>query len=142
LTTGDLAKPFPKLRQELLAALQTAEGRIREEIEQAAAVGPLICNAVQESLRIIGSALLLALPFASGAQPRRSMTTLLVDFLAIRKLFRFDASGITKGLASPLETFQRRTDQRRSPRHHEKLRRAHEARLRRESKRAARRTSR
>ena len=142
LATGDLAKPFPKLRQELLAALQSAEGRIREEIEQAAPVGPLIWNAVQESLRIIGSALFLALAFASAAQPRGSMTTLLVDFLAIREFFRFDASGITKGLARSLETFKRRTDQRRSLRHHEKLRRAHEGRLRREAKRTARRTSR
>ncbi len=142
LAAGDLEKPFPKLRQELLAALQTAEARIREEVERAAPLGPLIWNAVQESLRIIGSALFLAVAFASGAQPRGSMKTLLVDFLAIGEFFRIDTSGIRRGWAQSLSTFKRRTDQRRSLRHHEKLRRAHEAKRRREAKKTARRDSR
>jgi hypothetical protein len=141
LEPGDLAKPFPKLRGELLAALQTAESRVRNEIDQAIPMGPLIWNAVQESLRIIGSALFLAFAFASGAQPRGSMKTLLVDFLSLKEFFQPDVSGISKGFASSFADFKRRNDQRRSLKHHEKLRRDHEAKLRREAKKAERRAS-
>lgn len=141
LGTGDLAKPFPQLREELLEALQTAERRVRKEIDQSAPIGPLIWNAVQESLRIIGSALFLALAFASGAQRRGSMKTLLVDFLSIREMFRLDVSGVSRGFASSFQDFKRRNDQRRSLKHHERLRRAHEAKLRQSAKKAERRAS-
>jgi len=141
LEAGDLAKPFPKLRGELLSALQTAEGRVRTEIDRATPLGPLIWDAVQESLRIIGSALFLAFAFAAGAQPRGSMKTLLVDFLSLREVFQPDVSGLRRGFASSFADFRRRNDQRRSLKHHDRLRREHEARLRREAKKAERRAS-
>jgi hypothetical protein len=56
---------------ELLAALQSAERRLRSKIDQANPIGPLIWNAVQESLRSIGSALFLAFAFASMCRPGR-----------------------------------------------------------------------
>ncbi len=82
LTAADLAKPMPQLRQDLLAALKSAEAAMPARIEQATPLGPLAWNALRDGLRLIGSALLMAVAFAAGAQGSSSSRTLLVRLVS------------------------------------------------------------
>lgn len=81
LTAADLAKPMPQLRQDLLAALRNAEAAMPATIEQATPLAPLVWAAFRDALRLMGSALLMAVAFAAGAQGRGSSRTLLTQLL-------------------------------------------------------------
>ncbi len=88
LTAADLAKPMPQLRQDLLAALRQAEAAMPANIQQATPLAPLAWAAFRDGLRLIGSALLMAVAFAAGAQGRSSSRTLLARLLAFYRSMR------------------------------------------------------
>ncbi|KEF42044.1 MAG: hypothetical protein ER33_07950 [Cyanobium sp. CACIAM 14] len=88
LAPAELAKPMPRLRQDLLAALRSAEASVPARIEQATPLGPLVWAAVRDGLRLGGSALLMALAFAAGAQERRASRTLLMRLLGFIRSVR------------------------------------------------------
>jgi hypothetical protein len=81
LTAADLAKPVPLLRQDLLVALQGVEAALPDRIAQATPLAPLVWEALRDGLRLIGSALLMAVVFAAGAQRRGASRTLLEQLL-------------------------------------------------------------
>ncbi len=88
LTAADLAKPMPRLRQDLLAALRQAEAAMPANIEQATPLPPLVWAALADGLRLNGSALLMAVAFAAGAQGRGSSRTLLARLLMVWRSVR------------------------------------------------------
>jgi hypothetical protein len=88
LTAADLAKPMPVLRQDLLVALQAAEAALPARIAQATPLAPLVWEALRDGLRLVGSALLMALAFAAGAQRRGATRTLLERLLAFTRSVR------------------------------------------------------
>jgi hypothetical protein len=88
LSAADLAKPMPQLRQDLLAALRQAEAAMPANIQQATPLAPLVWAAFRDGLRLIGSALLMAVAFAAGAQDRTSSRTLLTRLLMVWRSVR------------------------------------------------------
>ena len=83
LTAADLAKPMPQLRQDLLAALRQAESAMPASIQQATPLSPMVWASLRDGLRLIGSAVLMAVAFAAGAQERNSTRTLLTRLFSV-----------------------------------------------------------
>ena len=88
LTNADLAKPMPQLRRDLLDALRRAEAAMPARIDQATPLQPLVWGVLRDGLRLMGSALVMALAFAAGAQSRHSSRTLLTRLLDRRRSLR------------------------------------------------------
>jgi hypothetical protein len=88
LTAADLAKPMPRLRQDLLVALRQAEAAMPANIEQATPLAPLVWTTLGDGLRLNGSALLMAVAFAAGAQGRTSSRTQLARLLMVWRSVR------------------------------------------------------
>lgn len=81
LAPGELAKPLPQLRRELLAALTQAEAFTSTQLT--APRGPQIWQATQNGIRVIAISLAMALAFAAGAQQRNAAKPLLLQWLQL-----------------------------------------------------------